>query len=180
MPPPHGKASTGAANALRTALKTHGRHFDPALDARVHEALTAAGEMEGWQRWRADQLRQELLGKAEALLGADKQPAMGGRKMQETLRQLREAWKQTDQGGLPNHTLWKKFDAACTEAYKTVQTWLSQRKEESASQKATRLQLIEEVKAWTQAHESSSDWRAQVRDIHQFSERWRGAGHLSE
>ena len=176
----HGKASTGAANALRAALKTHGRHFDPALDARVHEALTAAGEMEGWQRWRADQLRQELLGKAEALLGADKQPAMGGRKMQETLRQLREAWKQTDQGGLPNHTLWKKFDAACTEAYKTVQTWLSQRKEESASQKATRLQLIEEVKAWTQAHESSSDWRAQVRDIHQFSERWRGAGHLSE
>ena len=176
----HGKASTGAANALRAALKTHGRHFDPALDARVHEALTAAGEMEGWQRWRADQLRQELLGKAEALLGADKQPAMGGRKMQETLRQLREAWKQTDQGGLPNHTLWKKFDAACTEAYKTVQTWLSQRKEESASQKATRLQLIEEVKAWTQAHESNSDWRAQVRDIHQFSERWRGAGHLSE
>lgn len=176
----HGKASSGAANALRAALKTHGRHFDPALDARVHEALTAAGEMEGWQRWRADQLRQELLGKAEALLGADKQPAMGGRKMQETLRQLREAWKQTDQGGLPNHALWKKFDAACTEAYQTVQSWLSQRKEESASQKATRLQLIEEVKAWTQAHESSSDWRAQVRDIHRFSERWRGAGHLSE
>jgi len=176
----HGKASSGAANALRAALKTHGRHFDPALDARVHEALTAAGEMEGWQRWRADQLRQELLGKAEALLGADKQPAMGGRKMQETLRQLREAWKQTDQGGLPNHALWKKFDAACTEAYKTVQAWLGQRREESASQKSSRLQLIEEVKAWTQAHESSNDWRAQVRDIHQFSERWRGAGHLSE
>jgi len=101
----HGKASAGAATALRNALKTHGRHLDPALDARVHEALTAAGELEGWQRWRADQLRQELLAKAEALLGPDKQPAMGGRKMQEALRQLREAWKQTDQGGLPNHAL---------------------------------------------------------------------------
>ena len=176
----HGKASTGAATALRAALKTHGRHLDPALDARVHEALTAAGELEGWQRWRADQLRQELLTKAEALLGEDKQPTMGGRKMQEALRQLREAWKQTDQGGLPNHALWKKFDAACTEAYKTVQTWLAQLKEESASQKSQRLQLIEEVKAWTQAHEASSDWRAQAREIHQFSERWRGAGHLSE
>ena len=176
----HGKASTGAATALRAALKTHGRHLDPALDARVHEALTAAGEMEGWQRWRADQLRQELLTKAEALLGEDKQPTMGGRKMQEALRQLREAWKQTDQGGLPNHALWKKFDAACTEAYKTVQTWLAQLKEESASQKSQRLQLIEEVKAWTQAHEASSDWRVQAREIHQFSERWRGAGHLSE
>ena len=176
----HGKASSGAANALRAALKTHGRHLDPALDARVHQALTSAGELEGWQRWRADQLRQELLAKAEALLGPDKQPTMGGRKMQEALRQLREAWKQTDQGGLPNHSLWKKFDAACTEAYKAVQAWLSQLKEESASQKAQRLQLIEEVKAWTQAHEGSSDWRAQVREIHQFSERWRSAGHLSE
>ncbi len=176
----HGKASAGAATALRNALKTHGRHLDPALDARVHEALTGAGELEGWQRWRADQLRQELLAKAEALLGPDKQPAMGGRKMQEALRQLREAWKQTDQGGLPNHALWKKFDAACTEAYKTVQAWLDQLKQESAAQKSQRLQLIEEVKAWTVAHAEDSDWRAQVRDIHQFSERWRGAGHLSE
>ncbi len=176
----HGKASAGAATALRNALKTHGRHLDPALDARVHEALTGAGELEGWQRWRADQLRQELLAKAEALLGPDKQPAMGGRKMQESLRQLREAWKQTDQGGLPNHALWKKFDAACTEAYKTVQAWLDQLKQESAAQKSQRLQLIEEVKAWTVAHAEDSDWRAQVRDIHQFSERWRGAGHLSE
>ena len=176
----HGKASTGAANALRDVLKTQGRHLDPALDARVHQALTAAGELEGWQRWRADQLRQELLDKAQALLGPDKQPAMGGRKMQEALRQLREAWKQTDQGGLPNHALWKKFDAACTEAYKTVQAWLDQLKQETAAQKSQRLQLIEEVKAWTLAHADSSDWRAQVRDIHQFSERWRNAGHLSE
>jgi hypothetical protein len=63
----HGKASAGAANALRQVLKEHGRHLDTALDARVHAALTAAGELEGWQRWRADQLRQELVAKAEAL-----------------------------------------------------------------------------------------------------------------
>lgn len=176
----HGKASAGAANALRAALKTHGRHLDPALDARVHQALTAAGEMEGWQRWRADQLRQELLTKAQALLGPDKTPTMGGRKMQDALRQLREAWKQTDQGGLPNHALWKKFDAACTEAYKTVQAWLDQLKQETAAQKSQRVQLIEEVKAWTAAHAEGTDWRAQSREIHQFSERWRSAGHLSE
>ena len=176
----HGKASAGAATALRNALKTHGRHLDPALDARVHQALTAAGEMEGWQRWRADQLRQELLTKAQALLGPDKTPTVGGRKMQEALRQLREAWKQTDQGGLPNHALWKKFDAACTEAYKTVQAWLDQLKQETAAQKGQRLQLIEEVKAWTLANADNADWRAQAREIHQFSERWRGAGHLSE
>jgi hypothetical protein len=142
--------------------------------------LTAAGELEGWQRWRADQIRLELVTKAEALLGEDKAPAMGGRKMQENLRQLRESWKQTDQGGLPNHALWKRFDAACNEAYKTVQTWLDQIKQESAAHRAQRVALMEEVKAWTAANAESSDWRGQLRALHQFGERWRNAGHLSE
>jgi hypothetical protein len=176
----HGKASAGAAAALRAVLKTHGKNLDTALDARVHEALTAAGEMEGWQRWRADQLRLELVTKAEALLGADKTPAMGGRKMQENLRQLRENWKQTDQGGLPNHGLWKRFDAACNEAYKTVQTWLDQIKQESAAHRAQRVALMEEVKAWTVDNAENQDWRNHLRALHQFGERWRNAGHLSE
>jgi ATP-dependent RNA helicase SUPV3L1/SUV3 len=176
----HGKASAGAAAALRAVLKTHGKNLDTALDARVHAALTAAGELEGWQRWRADQIRQELVTKAEALLGADKTPAMGGRKMQENLRQLRESWKQTDQGGLPNHALWKRFDAACNEAYKSVQAWLDQIKQESAAHRAQRVALMEEVKAWTAANAESSDWRGQLRALHQFGERWRNAGHLSE
>jgi ATP-dependent RNA helicase SUPV3L1/SUV3 len=176
----HGKASAGAAVALRAVLKTHGKNLDTALDARVHAALTAAGELEGWQRWRADQIRLELVSKAEALLGEDKTPAMGGRKMQENLRQLRESWKQTDQGGLPNHGLWKRFDAACNEAYKAVQTWLDQIKQESAAHRAQRVALMEEVKAWTVANAESSDWRAQLRALHQFGERWRNAGHLSE
>jgi hypothetical protein len=176
----HGKASAGAAVALRAVLKTHGKNLDTALDARVHAALTAAGELEGWQRWRADQIRLELVTKAEALLGEDKAPAMGGRKMQENLRQLRESWKQTDQGGLPNHALWKRFDAACNEAYKTVQTWLDQIKQESAAHRAQRVALMEEVKAWTAAHAESNDWRGQLRALHQFGERWRNAGHLSE
>ncbi len=176
----HGKATAGAAAALRAVLKTHGKHLDAALDERVHNALTAAGELEGWQRWRADQLRQELVIKAEALLGAEKTPAMGGRKMQENLRQLRESWKQTDQGGLPNHALWKRFDAACNEAYKTVQAWLDQIKQESAAHRAQRVALMEEVKAWTIEYAQSDDWRSQLRALHQFADRWRNAGHLSE
>ena len=40
-----------------------------------------------------------------------------GRKMQENLRALREQWKLTDQGGVPNHAMWKRFDEACTVAH---------------------------------------------------------------
>ena len=273
----HGKASAGAANALRLVLKEHGRHLDTALDARVHAALTAAGELEGWQRWRADQLRQELVAKAEALFkpvvarkpkgprvaaeavaapsdsdtlagteapsavdamvevtvaqdaklqaaaeaaglpapeltaqasaaetatdtqgktaslpsastvaavpgdGAPaKIPAMGGRKMQETLRQLRDQWKLTDQGGNPNHALWKRFDAACNEAYKVVQEWLDKLKHEAIEHRGQRLAMMEELRAWGQAHAENTDWKMQLRTLHQFGDRWRNAGHMSE
>lgn len=178
----HGKASAGAAQALRQALKEHGRHIDAQLDRQAHAALAAAGELEGWQRWRADQLREELVRKAEGLLNRPDGQALGGRKMQESLRELREQWKQTDQGGVPNHALWKRFDEACNQAYKVVEAWLEKIKTEAAEHKTKRLALIEEVKAWAAAHAVplGGDWKAFGRELHQFAERWREAGHLSE
>ena len=59
--------------------------------------------------------------------------------MQETLRSLREQWKQVDQGGPPNHALWKRFDEACNEAYKVVQEWLDKVKSEAAEHRTARL-----------------------------------------
>ncbi|GAB4211278.1 MAG: hypothetical protein Fur007_01190 [Rhodoferax sp.] len=178
----HGKASMGAANALRAALKDHGRWIDDALEAKAHAALAAAGELEGWQRWRADQLRTELVAKAEALAAGEADRPLGGRKLQEALRQLREQWRQTDQGGVPNHALWKRFDAACTTAYQAVQVWLDQIKAQDAQHRAARQALIDELKAWAQAHPSAAneDWKAFHRELLQFSDRWRDAGHVAE
>mgnify|MGYP003615225948 FL=1 len=176
----HGKASAGAAAALRAVLKTQGRHIDAALEQRVHTALVAAGELEGWQRWSADQVREELLTKAEGLLKRPDGQALGGRKMQETLRQLRDQWKQADQGGAPNHGLWKKFDEACNAAHKVVEAWLEKIRTETAEHKAQRLALIEEVKAWAQEHAVSGDWKAINRALHQFGDRWRESGHVGE
>ena len=165
---------------LQAALKSHGKNLDTALDERVHLALTAAGDAAGWQRWQADQVRLSLVTQAEALLDAEKTPTLGGRKLQDKLRQLRESWKQIDQGGLPNHALWKRFDAACNDAYKAVVAWLEQMKKDSADHRAQRLALLEEVKAWTTAHADNDDWRAHLRALHQFADRWRNAGHLNE
>ncbi len=176
----HGKATPKVANEVRLLLKKHGRLIAPALDARAQAALGQAGELEGWQRWRADQLREELVAKAEALLTAPEGQRLGGRKLQETIRQLREQWKTTDQGGAPNHALWKRFDEACTEAHKQVEAWLAQVRQQADATRAQRTSLIDEVKAWTAAHAESTDWKAQLRELHTFSERWRQAGHLSE
>ena len=186
----HGKASVGVANALRAALKEHGKLVDHRLEAQAQSALSAAGELEGWQRWRADQLRRELVGKAEALLrtedgpeGPVQVPVLGGRKLQETLRQLREQWKAADHGGPGNHALWRRFDEACTRAHKFVEAWVDKARAESAEHRAQRLALIEEVKAFAAratADGTTPDWKAHARTVHQFSERWRQAGHLSE
>ncbi len=178
----HGKASTGAASALRQALKEFGWSVDDKLDNRAHAALAAAGELESWQRWRADQLREELVQKAQSLLNRPEGQAIGGRKMQESLRSLREQWKLTDQGGVPNHGLWKRFDEACNEAHKVVEVWLEKVKTEASEHRQQRLALIEELNAWAENNRSAldDDWKGFSRILHQFGDRWRDAGHVGE
>ena len=288
----HTKNMHSATNALRASLKTHGRLIDDALEARVHAALVSAGELEGWQRWSADKVREQLVARAEALLvkrkkkaekgekaaalapeeaagaetagteseapageqsaegavsetapaieaapvaeaeataeaaaapveeaaptaveseaapegetaaespqdaeptakpipatalGIDEEwaPTMGGRKLQDAIRKLREEWKTADQGGAPNHALWKRFDRALNAAHKFVDEWISEVRAQAAEHRGQRLALIEEVKAWAagQSGGEDTDWKAFNRQIHQFSDRWRNAGHLSE
>ncbi len=172
----HGKSTPKVAAELRQALKENIRHIDSKLEAAAHAALTAAGELEGWQRWRADQIREELVGKAEALVAKP----LGGRKQQEALRAMREQWKTSDQGGTPNHALWKRFDDACNEAHKVVEAWLEKVKEQSETVKAERRALIDEVLAWAEAHKTNTDWKHHIRSLNGFVEKWREAGHLGE
>ncbi len=176
----HSKTTPKLVAALRAALKEHGQFLPLELETQAQAALAQAGELEGWQRWRADQLREELIAKAVALTQAPEGQRPGGRKIQETLRSLREQWKTTDQGGIPNHALWKKFDEACNQAYKLVEAWIAKLKEQGDAVRGQRMGLIDELKAWTAAHADSSDWKAQLRELHAFSERWRQSGHVSE
>lgn len=169
-----------AIAALRAVLKQHGRWLDDALTQQVHEQLLAAGDAQGWQPKNVDRQREELVAKAEALINRPEGQALGGRKLQETLRQLREQWKQADQGAAPNHSLWKKFDEACNAAYKQVEAWLERVRAESSQHKASRVELIEEVKAWAAANVGSQDLKGVSRALRQFSERWRDSGHVGE
>ena len=172
----HGKSTPKAAADLRNALKENIRYIDSALEAASHAALTAAGELEGWQRWRADQIREDLVEKAEALVAKP----MGGRKQQEALRAMREQWKTSDQGGTPNHALRKRFDDACNESHKVVEAWLEKTKEQTEAIKAQRRVLIDEVLSWAEANKTNTDWKHHIRSLNGFVSKWREAGHLSE
>lgn len=176
----HGKTIPKLATELRHVLKEHARWVGGDLDGKAQALLAQAGDLEGWQRWRADQLRQELVAKAESLVAAPESQRPGGRKIQEALRTLREAWKQTDQGGQPNHALWKRFDEACNQAHKVVEQWLEKLKAESAAHRAQRLALIKELEDWTLQNASNTDWKAHARELHRFADAWRNGGHLGE
>ena len=174
------KPDSAAVQALRAAIKSHGRHADEALVQQVHEALVAAGDTVGWLRDQADQQREALIAKAQELLNRPEGQALGGRKIQEGLRQLREQWKLTDQGAAPNHSLWKKFDEACNAAYKVVESWHDKLRQDSTQAKGQRQALIDEIKAWTQDNANNQDWKNVARSVRQFAERWRESGHIGE
>jgi ATP-dependent RNA helicase SUPV3L1/SUV3 len=181
----HGKASAGAASNLRQVLKENGAWIDGRLDLACHAALSAAGELEGWQRWRADQLRHNLVDQAQVLMTKP----LGGRKQQDAIRTLRDQWKLADQGGIPNQGLWKRFDDACNTAYKVVEVWLEEIKAKSAVVIAQRNDLLEELKNWgaeqalkieSLTADAKPDWKNMHRSLYQFGDRWREAGHLGE
>lgn len=122
----------------------------------------------------------QVAGVAEEAKPAARVPTLGGRKLQETLRNLREQWKKIDKEAAPNPALWRRFDVACNRAHEVVDVWLKEARAQTAAHKAQRLALIEEVKAWTIEHANGPDWKAVARQLHHFAQRWRESGHLSE
>ena len=170
------EAKAAAIAQVRSALKQHGRWLSADMAQQVHTQLLAAGDSLGWQPQQADTLRQQLVEQAVALA----QSSQPGRKLQDTLRQLRDQWRQIDQGAAPNHGLWKKFDEACTQVHQQVQLWLGKARAQSSENKASRQALIDEVKAWTAAQPATPDWKETARALRQFGQRWRDGGHIGE
>ena len=170
------EAKAAAIAQVRSALKQHGRWLSADMAQQVHTQLLAAGDSLGWQPQQADTLRQQLVEQAVALA----QSSQPGRKLQDTLRQLRDQWRQIDQGAAPNHGLWKKFDEACTQVHQQVQLWLGKARAQSSENKASRQALIDEVKAWTAAQPATPDWKETARALRQFGQRWKKSSHKGE
>lgn len=178
------KESGQAAAALRETLKTLDASVDAELERRINRALIDAGDLQGWQRWGANQVREELIHRAEQLLVAEEgaAPVTGSKKLQQQLRDLREQWRQVDRSSPPNAHLWKRFDEAATRVHGVVETWLEKVKAETAAHKAERTRIIDELTAWgeTQASAPQQDLKALQRGLQQYASQWRNAGHVSD
>lgn len=173
-----------AAAALREQLKALAVTVEPELEQRINRALMDAGDLQGWQRWGANQVREELIIRTEALLiSADPAtPVSGNKRLQQHLRDLRDQWRQVDRSSPPNAHLWKRFDEAATKVHEVVEEWLHKVKAEIAEHKAERNVILEELSAWGQAQSAApeQDLKGLQRGLQQFANRWRNAGHVSD
>ncbi|RMX07877.1 DUF349 domain-containing protein [Corticibacter populi] len=181
------KQSNRAAAALREQLKAIGGVADAGLEQRINRALIDAGDLQGWQRWGANQVREELIARAEKLLQPESGRAVAaGKQLQTLLRELREQWRQVDRSSPPNAHLWKRFDEAANKAHAVVEEWLGKVKAETQAHKAERQALIDELQQWGQAHaqQAGDDLKGSLKDLQrglqQFANRWRNAGHVSD
>lgn len=107
-------------------LKQHGKQIDQELESQVNAALIAAGELEGWQRWSADKLREELLAKAQGLLTRPEGQELGGRK---AARQPAPAARRLEKGRPERQRTApravEEVRQAYNAAYKHVEVWLA-------------------------------------------------------
>ncbi|THT97834.1 DUF349 domain-containing protein [Lampropedia puyangensis] len=175
------KQSSQAAAALRDMLKEMGGSVDAELERRINRALIDAGDLQGWQRWGANQVREELIARAEGLTqpSGDQAP-QGNKTLQTQVRELHEQWRQVDRSSPPNGHLWKRFDEAMSKAREIVDEWLKKVKAEAQAHKSERQTVIDEVRAFAASLGEQVDLKALQRQLQQFSNRWRNAGHVND
>jgi ATP-dependent RNA helicase SUPV3L1/SUV3 len=92
----HTKEAMGQANRLRNL---HLTEQPPAVQARAHELLAKTSQLSDWQRWRSDQLREELCVKAEALAAEAAKHSTG------SLKDAADEQEKTDIQSSVNSTL---------------------------------------------------------------------------
>lgn len=175
------KQSSQAAAALREMLKELSGSVDADLERRINRALIDAGDLQGWQRWGANQVREELIARAEQLVPAGEgQPPASAKTLQTQVRELHEQWRQVDRSSPPNAHLWKRFDEAISKAREIIDVWLKKVKSEAQAHKSERQTLIDEVRAYAATLTEPVDLKALQRQLQQFSNRWRSAGHVND
>ncbi|MEM9533811.1 MAG: DUF349 domain-containing protein, partial [Pseudomonadota bacterium] len=115
-------------NNLKAAGGKHARQAD------LNELRGRVRELRQWQHWSNNEVRQRLVGHAEAIAGSGMHPdAVAAR-----VKELRQRWKTLDAserlpgdrpGRLPNPKLFRQFQEACDAAFEPARPYFEKRAE---------------------------------------------------
>lgn len=133
--------------------------------------------MRAWGRFGADQARERLCDDMEALVGSDEHPEELARRV----REARTQWKGLGRGDLANsQALWRRFDAAATEAYAACKIYFEQRAEARKSNLERRREIVRRVEDFLASADGSHiDWKSTVRLRRELEADWRQASSVN-
>ena len=145
-----------------------------AIEKRLHKHRPVLRELEGWRHWGTDKAREALIKEAKALAKAD----IDVKKRAKELKNLRDKWKKLgEMDPISAQRLWKKFDAACTEAHQPIK---QARKEDNAARDANLKQRVEICskleKMETETNWDDVAWREIDKGIGKLRNAWRSSG----
>ncbi len=148
-----------------------------AIEERLQACAGRLGELRDWQRWGANQAREQLCATAEGLIDLDAEPV----DIAQHIRRAREAWKALDHHeGVAPKALWKRFNTACERAYAPCQTYFEtqfqerQQNQEKKQALCAQLEQFETTADWQQM-----DWREADRLRRHAQEQWRKIGSVN-
>lgn len=170
--------------AIKRLLETGGT--PPAAMRERLDALQAEyARLAGWRQWSGGRAREGLVQQAEALAAATTGPAAGPKlplkRHAEAIDDLRERWKALDRlGTITPRSLWQRFDAALTTAYRPVAEHVAAQRAARERNRAERERLLAALEALPLPSDETppDDWRALALTIERFHGDWRRLGPL--
>ncbi len=148
-----------------------------AIEERLQAINPRIRELSAWRHWSTDRAREQLVEEAIAL--KDQQHSVEERL--KAVKSLRQRWK--DLGNIDpvsRQRLWKKFDAACTEAWQLCQAHFDKEAEQREKNLEKRVSICEMMERLaTDTDWSEPDWRAIDKQFQQLRNRWRNCGPVA-
>ncbi|MFT5174293.1 MAG: exonuclease SbcC, partial [Gammaproteobacteria bacterium] len=145
-----------------------------AAQARLRSLAKDVQVMRAWSKFGAARALQSLCEEMEALKASAEQPLEIARKV----RAARETWKERSSNGRgADQKLWKRFDAAATEAYLPCKAFFKEQAKQRKANLERRRQVLQKLEALLGADIGGpkQDWKMLVRTRTELLAEWHHA-----
>ncbi|MEA3303387.1 MAG: DUF349 domain-containing protein [Pseudomonadota bacterium] len=170
-----------AAGAARSKAQHTLKRLEKLASAQLRQRKAAFhllqgrfSELQDWQRFGSDHVREELISDMQQLL----QSGLPARELANNVRDLRNKWRQLDRkGGPAPEAIWNKFNDIAEQAYSPVIA--DQKRHQQAQQLAAaqRVEFCEQlIKEYTQIEWSTADWPMLDKRLQEVRKQWRKLG----
>ncbi len=157
---------------LQASAAPHAK-YAPA-EKELHRILARIRELKQWRKWGADQHRQELCERMEALIESD----LALEQLAHRLHDEQIEWKNLDHSGAPvNQGLWDRFHAACDQVYERCKPYLDEQAALRTAHREQRERICAELEEFLDKVDwERIDWKKAAHAERDTRNAWRAVG----